>query len=191
VMTGPLAALALLSVIGGWVGIPAVLGERAGVPNLFEHFLEPVFSPSTALLRADAIAHSHSEELGLMGLTVLLALAGLGMAYAFYLRNPELARQLAETFRRPYQLLLGKYYVDEIYYAAIIRPLHWLSERVFWQEVDVKVVDGAFNGIAARARGFGLWVRLLQSGNTRSYGAWVVVGALVILSYFARDYVFR
>jgi len=191
VMTRPLMVLALLSVIGGWVGIPTVLGERAGIPNLFEHFLEPVFSSSTALLRAEALTHSHSEELGLMGLTVLLALAGLAVAYTFYLRNPELAKQLAETFRRPYQLLLGKYYVDEIYYATIIRPLHWLSERVFWQEVDVKVVDGAFNGVAARARSFGLWVRLLQSGNTRSYGAWVVVGALVILSYFARDYVFR
>jgi NADH-quinone oxidoreductase subunit L len=190
VMTRPLMILALLSVIGGWVGIPAVLGERAGISNLFERFLEPVFSSSTAILRAEALPHSHSEELGLMGLTVLLALAGLGVAYAFYLRNPELARQLAETFRRPYQLLVGKYYVDEIYSAAIIRPLHWLSERVFWQEVDVKVVDGAANGLAARARGFGLWVRQLQSGNTRSYGAWVVVGALVILSYFARD-VFR
>ncbi|MBI4462416.1 MAG: NADH-quinone oxidoreductase subunit L [Acidobacteria bacterium] len=191
VMTGPLMVLAALSTVGGWVGIPAVLGEGLGISNWFEHFLEPVFSPSTVILRAQEGSHSHSEEMGLMGLAVVLALAGLAVAYAFYIRNPELANQLAEIFRKPYQVLVNKYYVDELYNAAVVQPLYWLSERVFWQVVDVGVVDGAVNGTASRAQRFGQWARLLQSGNTRSYGAWVVVGALAILSYFVSDYVFR
>ena len=184
VMTLPLTLLAVLSVVGGWVGIPAALGHYLGTSNLVEHFLEPVFSSSAVVLQTEAVIHSHTEELGLMGLTVLLAGAGLVVAYAFYIRNPELANQLATTFGALYQLLVNKYYVDEIYYASVVRPLHWLSDRVFWRVVDVGLVDGAVNGTAAQAQGFGLWVRRLQSGNTRSYGAWVVIGALAVLSYF-------
>ncbi|MCI0402810.1 MAG: NADH-quinone oxidoreductase subunit L, partial [Acidobacteria bacterium] len=183
-MTRPLIILALLSIAGGWIGIPAALGERVHVPNYLEHFLEPVFAASNQLLRAQAMPHAHSEELGLMGLAILLAFVGFGVAYAFYLRNPELANQLAQTFRTPYQVLVNKYYVDEIYRALIVRPMHWLSERVFWQAFDVGVVDGAINGAAARAQEMGAWLRRWQSGNTRSYGTWVALGALAALTYF-------
>jgi len=183
-MTRPLAILAVLSVIGGWVGIPAALGHYLHTDNWFEHFLEPVFGSSERFLQAEAATHAHSEELGLMGLTVLLAGAGLAVAYAFYIRNPELANQLTAAFRTPYRLLLNKYYVDEIYAAIVLRPLYWLSDRVFWQAIDVGLVDSTVDGAAARAQGFGRWVRRLQSGNTRSYAAWVVLGALGVLSFF-------
>jgi NADH-quinone oxidoreductase subunit L len=188
VMTVPLILLAILSVIGGWVGIPAALGDYLRTSNLIERFLGPVFSSSTAILQTGGVVHSHTEELGLMGLTVLLALAGLAVAYAFYIRNLELANQLAATFRAPYRILLNKYYVDEIYFAVVVRPLRWLSDRVFWRAVDVGLVDGAVNGTAARAQDFGLWVRGLQSGNIRSYATWVVIGALAVLSYFLFGY---
>ncbi|MFQ5662313.1 MAG: NADH-quinone oxidoreductase subunit L [Terriglobia bacterium] len=184
VMTRPLAALAVLSVIGGWVGIPAALGEHLRIPNLIDRFLAPVFSSSTAILHTGAVTHAHGEELVLTVITVLLAVLGLAIAYTFYIRNPELAKQLANTFRAPYQVLVNKYYADEIYAAVVVRPLHWLSQHIFWQGIDLGVVDGAVNGAAARAQGLGGWARRLQSGNTRSYGAWVVVGALVALSYF-------
>ena len=180
VMTWPLVALAVLALAGGWVGIPAALGGA----NHLEHFLEPVFASSRAMVRVQTIPHSHEEELALMGLTVLLAATSMGVAYAFYILNPELANNLAQTLRRPYQILVRKYYVDELYFAVVVRPLHWLSERVFWQAVDVQIVDGAVNATALRARGLGRWARRLQSGNARSYAAWVVAGAVVILSYF-------
>jgi len=182
VMTWPLVALAVLALAGGWVGIPAALGGA----NRLARFLEPVFASSHALVQAQGqtILHSHEWELALMGLTVLLAATSMGVAYAFYILNPELANNLAQTLRRPYQILVRKYYVDELYFAAVVRPLHWLSERVFWQAVDVRIVDGAVNATASRARGLGRWARRLQSGNARSYAAWVVVGAVVILSYF-------
>ncbi len=183
-MTRPLIVLAVLSVVGGWVGIPAALGERVYLSNYLEHFLEPVFAGANQLLRAHAVAHEHSEELGLMGLTTLLAVAGFAVAYSFYIRNPELANQLAKTFRTIYQILVNKYYVDEIYHALIVRPMHWLSDRVFWQAFDVGIVDGAINGAAARAQEMGAWLRRWQSGNTRSYGTWVALGALAVLTYF-------
>jgi NADH-quinone oxidoreductase subunit L len=182
VMTWPLVALAVLALAGGWVGIPAALGGA----NRLARFLEPVFASSHALVQAQGqtILHSHEWELALMGLTVLLAATSMGVAYAFYILNPELANNLAQTLRRPYQILVRKYYVDELYFAAVVRPLHWLSERVFWQAVDVRIVDGAVNATASRARSLGRWARRLQSGNARSYAAWVVVGAVAILSYF-------
>ncbi len=183
-MTMPLALLAVLSVVGGWVGIPAALGEALRLPNYVDHFLEPVFAGSNALLRAGAPAHEHSEELGLAGLAVLLAAVGFGVAYTFYLRNPALADQLAETFRGPYRVLVNKYYVDEIYQAAIVRPIHWISDKLLWQAFDVGVIDGVLNGTAERAQALGAWLRHWQSGNARSYGTWVAIGALAILSYF-------
>jgi NADH-quinone oxidoreductase subunit L len=183
-MTRPLVILALLSVVGGWIGIPAALGEIVHVPNYLEHFLEPVFAGANQLLRAEAIPHLHSEELGLMGLTTVLAFVGFAVAYTFYIRNLELANQVAQTFRTLYQVLVNKYYVDEIYQAVIVRPLHWLSDRVFWQAFDVGIVDGAVNGAAARAQEMGAWLRRWQSGNTRSYGTWVTLGALAALTYF-------
>ena len=184
VMTVPLAVLAILSVVGGWVGIPALLGHFLHLPNRIEHFLEPVFGSSERLLAVEAAAHPESLEWGLMGLAITMALAGFTVALAFYILSPGRAERLAASLRGTYQLLLNKYYIDELYDAVVVRPLHWLSERVFWQAVDVRIVDAAVNGAATRAQQFGAWARELQSGNTRSYAAWVVVGALGVLSYF-------
>ena len=184
VMTLPLAILGALSVVGGWVGLPPAIGDFLGVSNFFEHLLEPVFAGSTALLQAGAVPHTHAEELGLMAVAVLTTALGLGVAYLFYILNPKLADSTAETLASAHRILKNKYYVDEFYDAAIVRPLHWLSDRVFWQVVDVGLVDGAVNGAASRARGVGQTVRYLQSGNTRSYAAWVIVGAVAVLSYF-------
>jgi NADH-quinone oxidoreductase subunit L len=184
VMTLPLAVLAGLSVVGGWVGLPAAIGDYLGISNFFEHFLEPVFASSAALLQAGAMPHTHAEELGLMGVAVLATVLGLAVAYLFYILNPKLADTTAETLAAAHRVLKNKYYVDEIYNAAVVQPFHWLSDRIFWQVVDVGIVDGAVNAAAARARGFGQRIRYLQSGNTRSYAAWVILGAVVVLSYF-------
>ena len=184
VMTLPLAILGVLSVVGGWVGIPPAVGDFLGFSNLFEHFLDPVFASSAALLQAGAMPHTHAEELGLMAVAVLTTALGLGVAYLFYILNPKLADTTAETLAAAYRVLKNKYYVDEIYDAAVVQPLHWLSDRIFWQAVDVRIVDGAVNGAATQARGIGQRVRYLQSGNTRSYAAWVILGAVVVLSYF-------
>jgi len=77
---------------------------------------------------------------------------------------------------------LNKYYVDELYAAAVVRPLLWISTVVLWKAADVAGIDGAVNGIADSARAIGDGVRHTQSGNTRSYAVWVVVGAIVIIA---------
>ena len=85
---------------------------------------------------------------------------------------------MAQSAHALYQLLLNKYYVDEIYAALIVRPLLWISTNVLWHVVDEGAIDGVVNGTATVARGSGSEVRKIQSGNTRSYAAWVILGAV-------------
>jgi NADH-quinone oxidoreductase subunit L len=187
-MTIPLTLLALLSVGGGWVGIPAAVWELVPEPyrgtTYFEHFLDPVFAASNALLHSEAVQHAHQEELQLMALAIGVALFGFLLAWFLYISRPAFPKVLAEGLGATYRLLLNKYYVDEVYSAVIVRPLHWLSDRVLWQVFDVEIVDGAVNGAASFARGLGKRARRLQSGNTRSYAAWVVLGAVLVVTLF-------
>jgi NADH-quinone oxidoreductase subunit L len=85
---------------------------------------------------------------------------------------------MAQSAHALYLLLLNKYYVDEIYAALIVRPLLWISTNVFWHVVDEGAIDGVVNGTATVARESGSQARKLQSGNTRSYAAWVILGAV-------------
>ena len=77
-------------------------------------------------------------------------------------------------------LVQNKYYVDEIYDALVVRPIYWLSNIVLWRVVDERGIDGSVNGLAHAARAVGDRVRQVQSGNTRSYATWVVLGAVAV-----------
>jgi NADH-quinone oxidoreductase subunit L len=175
-MLGPLVILALLSVIGGWLAAPALWGGR----DYFTGFLAPVFGGSESALPLDEVA-AHNLELTLAAVAVVTALLGIAVAYWLYLRRPKQPEQLAKSLKPLYQTLRNKYYVDELYAAAIVGPLMWLSENVFWKIVDVEAIDGTVNGIAHGATSVGDTVRHTQSGNTRSYAVWVVVGALAVI----------
>ncbi|MFQ5817570.1 MAG: NADH-quinone oxidoreductase subunit L [Terriglobia bacterium] len=184
VMTWPLIVLAALSLVGGWIGIPAALRGA----NHIEHFLAPVFASSTTRLQALAVSHTHAEEIRVMLIALVLAAAGFGTAYWMYLRQPVRAKEMAQKFHGPYQVLLNKYYVDELYLKFIVRPAHWLADRVCWRAIDVAVIDGAVNGLGGQARAAGGWLRQWQSGNTRSYAGWIVLGALLIVTYLVVTY---
>ncbi len=176
-MLGPLVALAVLSVIGGWVAAPALWGG----PDYFASFLTPVFgSHEGAEVLSEAAAHS--LELTLAVVAVVSALLGLGIAYWLYLKRPEKADGLAKSMAPAYRTLLNKYYVDELYDATIVKPLLWISTNVFWKVADVAGIDGAVNGIADGITTIGDRTRHTQSGNTRSYAVWVVIGALVVIA---------
>jgi NADH-quinone oxidoreductase subunit L len=99
----------------------------------------------------------------------------------FYVLRPGMADRLAERLGLLYRVVYSKYFVDEIYRALVVRPLVGGSREVLWKSVDVGVIDGAVNGIGARARGIGAALRRLQSGYIRSYATWVVLGALALL----------
>jgi NADH-quinone oxidoreductase subunit L len=181
----PLVILALLSIVGGWVAAPAFWGA----PDYFAKFLEPVFAQGTAANAEAAEATAHALETPLAIVAVVTALLGFIIAFWLYLRQPGKPEQLAKSMRGLYNTLLHKYYVDEIYAALIVKPLLWLSTNVLWQTVDARAIDGTVNGIAEGLTGVGDGVRHAQSGNTRSYAVWVVIGALVIIAIIFWPYV--
>jgi NADH-quinone oxidoreductase subunit L len=174
-MLVPLMILAVLSVCGGWLAMPALWGGE----DYFSRFLQPVFGAPES---AGAEVAARSLELGLALVAVITALIGLGIAFWLYLKQPGKAEGLAKSMKGIYKTLLNKYYVDELYAATVVKPLIWLSENVLWKTVDVGVIDGAVNGIASGATGIGDGVRHTQSGNTRSYAVWVVIGAIVVIA---------
>jgi NADH-quinone oxidoreductase subunit L len=176
-MLGPLVVLAVLSVVGGWLAAPAFWGG----PDYFTNFLAPVFGGREAIDAAGEAA-AYQLELILAGVAFGTALLGLLVAWWLYLNKPGKADGIAKSLKPAYTILLNKYYVDELYAKAVVRPLLWISTNVLWKTADVAVIDGAVNGIAHETTALGDGVRHAQSGNTRSYAVWVVVGAIVIIA---------
>ena len=106
-----------------------------------------------------------------------------------YAKDTGKPAAIAKSAGPVYTTLLHKYYVDEIYDAIVVSPLMWLSRTVLWKIVDVEIVDGAVNGIARGATEVGDASRHTQSGNTRSYAVWVVIGAIVIIAVIFWPYI--
>jgi NADH-quinone oxidoreductase subunit L len=177
-MLVPLMILAVLSIVGGWLAAPAFWGS----PDYFSKYLEPVFAQGTAVEPVAAEAAVHALEIPLAVVAVITALIGWGVAYWLYLKKPTKPADLAKSFQGVYTTLLHKYYVDELYAAVVVKPLLWLSTNVLWQTVDVQIIDGAVNGVARGALDAGDNVRQAQSGNTRSYAVWVIIGAIVVIA---------
>jgi len=167
-MTAPLMILAFLSLTGGWFALPALFGGK----DYFAEFLSPVFGAGE--VGGGEAAQSLEHVLSIVA--VVAATAGLLVAWRMY--SKKVKRGTSEGVHK---LLYNKYYVDELYATTIVRPLVWLSTNVLWKVVDAGMIDGAVNGVADGAAAVGDTVRHTQSGNTRSYAVWVVVGAIVIL----------
>ncbi|MCW5971535.1 MAG: NADH-quinone oxidoreductase subunit L [Blastocatellales bacterium] len=141
VMWIPLAVLAVLSIIGGWVGIPHALGGR----NYFAEWLEPVTGAA-----GEAAHASIGLELGLMGVSLLVAVAGILLARWIYLKRPDVAESAAHAIGgAPYRLSLNKYFVDEGYAVFPIGALLRLSKGLM--SFDARGVDGVPNGSARLA----------------------------------------
>jgi NADH-quinone oxidoreductase subunit L len=170
-----LIVLAIGSVVAGYVGLPAVLGGS----NWFEHFLEPSFGVHAADEGAE-----HAPELLLMLVSSGIAALGIGIAVYFFLKNRLAADRMADRFIGVRQLLLNKYYVDEIYDATIVQPIRIVSEEGLWKVVDVRVIDGAVNGVAEVVGGSSDMFRRVQSGSVRAYAASLVFGVVLILGYY-------
>jgi NADH-quinone oxidoreductase subunit L len=174
VMTVPLIILAVLAVVGGYVGLP--MHWLSG--NQFGAFLEPVFG-------AEEVGHlSAATEYALMGASVLAALLGLGAAYFMYIVQPALPYLLAFRAPRIYDLVFNKYYVDELYDLLFVEPTVRVSTWL-WRFFDLEVVDGLVNGAAQTVgANSGLW-RRWQTGNVQDYAVSMLIGAMVILGYYA------
>jgi NADH-quinone oxidoreductase subunit L len=176
-MTIPLLVLAAGSLFAGWLGAPDYLWG-----SLWNQWLQPIFGG------AQQAAHgSPADEINLTLLT--LAIAGLGflLAYLAYGRTSALPNRLASLAGgAPYRLLLGKYYVDELYDVVIVRPFTYCA-RWLAQVFDPGVIDGLVNGVAKAAKGFSLIWREIQTGNVQHYLAGFLAATLALLAYFLKQ----
>lgn len=194
VMTIPMVVLAVLSVIGGYVGVPAVLGGA----NHFHHFLAPVFGlhdggGHEAALRLLPLAWageaagegghgSAALELLMMVLSVAMAFAGIYLAYTLYLKRPELPKALVQRYPRAYTVLFNKYYVDEIYQFLFVDSCKRLG-TILWRQFDEAVVDRTVNLVAAIMRVLGGGLRLLQTGFVQDYALGIILGAVIVMLF--------
>jgi NADH-quinone oxidoreductase subunit L len=175
-MLTPLILLAVLSVAGGWIGIPKALGGG----DQFARFLEPVVGTPTHA------GGSESQELLFSVLSVVVALIGVFLADLLYRRRPAMAGQIAGRAKGAYSLLLNKYWIDQLYQGVLVVPLLFLSRYLLWGFVDRGVVNGGGSLAAGGVRGVGMLVQRVQSGNIRSYAGWLAIGAaaLLLITYF-------
>jgi NADH-quinone oxidoreductase subunit L len=205
-MTVPLMILAGFSIIGGWIGWPEVIGGE----NRFEKFLDPILKgvlPETG--EVNIVHHAVLKELLLMGASLTIAAAGIFLAYQLYCTKRIVPELVAKKFPRFYQLLLHKYYVDEIYDAAIVHRTKdlgtflgkfdanvidgvgvngagWLARfgstlSMWW---DKWIIDGLLNFSAKLMQLFSYPVRLLQTGVFSSYAMLILAGLVILLAYY-------
>jgi NADH-quinone oxidoreductase subunit L len=181
-----LIVLAIGSVAAGWIGIPHAVGGH----NQLHAWLEPAFAApraatDTAAPATEAAAESHeSLELALMAVSSVIAVAGIWFAYIVWVKRRSIAENAAREFPAIHRLLLNKYYVDELYDAAIVQPIRVASQEGLWRGFDVKIIDGAVNGTGAIVNGSATWLRRLQTGSVKTYAGSLFVGVVIILGYY-------
>ncbi|MGB6120828.1 MAG: NADH-quinone oxidoreductase subunit L [Bacteroidota bacterium] len=177
-MTVPLILLALLSVVGGFVGIPASLGGG----NHIEHWLDPVFAPAQEKLAHAAHTVDPTEYL-LMVLSVSVALGGVFLARHFYLKRKDLPERLSQKATRVYSTLLNKYYVDEIYDATVVTPVVKGSERLLWRGIDIGIIDWLVNATGRFISSASKALRVVQTGVTETYIFIFLLGVVAAIAW--------
>jgi NADH-quinone oxidoreductase subunit L len=196
-MLGPLVVLAVLSIVGGLIGI--------GSSSPLARFLDPIFENPAAQRAAESSA---GLEYGLMALSVAVALAGIGVAYSYFVSRPVTSERLAVPPGPAETVLLNKYYVDELYDALFVNRTKNLGNGL--AAFDQIVVDGGVNGVgwttrltADASRLWDKWVidglvnvaafmvkvlsypvRVVQTGLVQNYAWLIVVGVLAFLGYY-------
>lgn len=177
-MTGPLIILGILSVVGGWMGIPHVISEVLPFHpiNFFENWLEPLIKV------VPGMEHSSAEtEWMMMGISVSLALVSAIVAYQFYVKKLEAPKKVADSLGPVYRFIDKKYLVDEFYFGSIINPLVNLSKKT-WYFIDVNFIDKMTYIISDLMVGGGQLVRTSQTGNMQQYAMYIGVGLVVVIS---------
>jgi NADH-quinone oxidoreductase subunit L len=184
IMTGPLVVLAVLSVFGGWLNLPAIL--PLGPTQVLDHWLEPVVGPATVAVTGGAAHLEHSTEWALIGAAVAIAVLGIVIAFARLKPARLVPKAQSPEEHGIERVLRDKYYVDELYDAAIVRPTVWTSRNILATGVDEGIIDKLLvtwvgTGIP---RLFGWFGSRLQSGQTGTY-AWVLlIGVIAVLGAF-------
>jgi NADH-quinone oxidoreductase subunit L len=173
-MTIPLIVLAVLSVIGGFVGIPHI--------NIIENWIDPVFTPAHNKL----LAGDHGGgvmEFVLMLVSVIIAVGGIYLARWMYVQRKDISVSLVKKYPRLYNTLSNKYYVDEAFDATVVNPLVRGSEVYLWKGIDVVLIDGIVNGSAKLMASTAQVLRKIQTGIAQSYAVVFIFGILFVVTW--------
>jgi NADH-quinone oxidoreductase subunit L len=197
-MAFALIVLAIGSVLAGYVGVPHGLGGH----NELGAWLAPAFAaPAGAQAAAGVVPEpgarspeaEHGEggdageealELTLMSVSSGIAIAGIALACFVWMMRRDIADRMARSLAPIYRLLLNKYYVDELYDASLVQPLVVVSREGLWRAVDVGIIDGAVNGVAALVDAGAATLRRLQNGSVRTYASSLFLGVVLVLGYY-------
>ena len=197
-MATALVVLAIGSIVAGYINIPHALGGHTELTNWLTPAFEatncgqPVTTGELAGMALEncepaeaAEAGDHTGlELGLMAVSSIIALLGIGLATFLWLKNRQIPDRMARQYPGIYRTLLNKYYVDEMYDAAVVQPIKVVSTEGLWRGFDVKIVDGAVNGAGYFVSGVSIVLRLLQNGSVKTYAVSTFMGAVAILAYY-------
>ena len=176
-MTSILGILALGSALVGFLGIPPILGEPLELPNIFEHILGKVL-PALEIPSAN-----HEQEFLLMGISVMIAIIGMGLAYYLYRNGLDKGRTLSEKFKYSYRILFNKYYIDELYNGLLVRPLHQFAQLFVKDFFDKLIIDGFLDSCAHTTKNISNRLSHLQNGQLHYYLLFVFVGLFLALSW--------
>ena len=184
-MVIPLSVLAILSIIGGYLGVQHLFlphGEGIITQNIMEGWLNPLFHEV-------GIYHSVHEaevlyEWGLLIASVAIGLGGIWLAWLFYVKKPELPKQFASKLKLVHNTLANKYWVDELYEFLIIQPTRRFADFFCYQIVDSIIIDKILvDGSALCVKTFGSFFRRIQNGNVQRYVAFIVLGLAFTLLF--------
>ena len=173
-MRAPLVVLAVLSIFGGFLGVPHLFHFFPHAMDIYFEGFYPEFSGGYGLVL---------EEIILMIASVAVVLVSAWGAWQFYGTTLHKVRQWKEGFLFWYKISFNKYYVDEIYDATLIQPMKALSIRVFWKGVDVGLIDRFVNLTGGIARASGGMIRTFQNGVLQQYALIFALGTVAILWY--------
>jgi len=177
VMTIPLIVLGILSIIGGWIGIPHIISSvlPGHVSNVLGIWLDPVMATVPGLVEP-----SHALEWTFMGMSLLLSGLSAWSAFYIYVKRPGIIENIVGKIKRAHKLAYNKFYVDELYEMTLIKPIVELAKKV-WVHVDVKVIDKATYKVSEIVLETGGHLRRVQTGNLQQYALYMVVGIIAIL----------
>ena len=172
-MTIPLIVLAILATVGGWVNLPDgyALGRRvrAGSSRL-----------QSVLLNQQWRRVEFDLSLAALGASIV----GGVLAWVLYIQLPGIPFLLAWRLKPAYDLLLNKYYIDEVYNLIVTRPLFWISDNVLNRAIDSYAIDGTAEGAGLAVQTSGQVARRVETGNVQHYAFVYLLGALGIVGYY-------
>jgi NADH-quinone oxidoreductase subunit L len=166
----PLIVLAVLSIVGGFLGFPTM--------SVINEFLAPVIGAG----HHGSESHHVSSNLmfSMMGISTGIAIVGIVLAYIMYISKPELPGAIAKRFKGIYNIILNKYFVDEIYDATFVKPTLGVS-NILWKVVDVRIIDGFVNAVGRLTVLKGEVLKLFQTGLVRNYAFSIMLGGIIII----------